>query len=230
MNPEDAYAGYLEHGLADASGAAALDPGTREELDALRELLASEATWAEPPAGLVDEAIAEIREQRGPATPVIPAAPPIPHRRRGTRYLVAAAAAVVLVVAAAGLLATRNDNDSGQFALSATGLAPKASGSVRVTDEPSGLSIALTIDGLPPAPAGTFYQAWMKGPRGSVPIGTFHAHEAGGPIELWSGVDTHDYPMMTVTIQQTNAGPESSGRVVLSGDISGARSSRAGSG
>jgi hypothetical protein len=223
MNPEDTYAGYLEHGHDDPSGRAALDPAAREELDSLRELLASESMWAEPPAGLIDGAIAEIRQLQEGSEPIAPAAPPSRPRRFRTRYFVAAAAAVLLVVAIAGVLATRNDNDgSAQFALAASGLAPNASGSVRVTEEPSGLSIALTIDGLPPAPAGTFYQAWMKGPRGSVPIGTFHARQTGGPIELWSGVDTTDYPMMTVTIQQTSAGPESSGRVVLSGDISGA--------
>ena len=83
----------------------------------------------------------------------------------------------------------------------------------------SGLSISLTIDGLPPAEPGTFYQAWMRGDIGSVPIGTFHAREGDGPIELWSGVDVADYPTMTVTIQQEGAGPESSGIVVLRGEI-----------
>jgi hypothetical protein len=223
MNPEDTYAGYLEQGRDDATGTAALDPSTREELDALRDLLASDAMWAEPPAGLIEGAIDEIRQLRDGSAGAPATATSARHRRSRTRYLVAAAAAVLLVVAVAGVLAMRNDNKSAQFALSATELAPGASGSVRVTDEPSGLSIALTIDGLPPAPAGAFYQAWMKGPAGSVPIGTFHAHRAGGPIELWSGVDVHDYPTMTVTVQQRNAGPESSGKVVLRGDIGGAR-------
>jgi hypothetical protein len=83
----------------------------------------------------------------------------------------------------------------------------------------SGLSISLTIDGLPPAEPGTFYQAWMRGDIGSIPIGTFHAREGDGPIELWSGVDVADYPLMTVTIQEEGAGPESSGIVLLRGEI-----------
>ncbi len=96
---------------------------------------------------------------------------------------------------------------------------PGASGRASVESTASGLSISLTVDGLPPAEPGTFYQAWMRGDGGSVPIGTFHAHEGGGPIELWSGVDVADYPTMTVTIQQEGAGPESSGVVVLRGEI-----------
>ena len=96
---------------------------------------------------------------------------------------------------------------------------PGASGRASVESTGSGLSISLTVDGLPPAQPGTFYQAWMRGDGGSVPIGTFHAREGGGPIELWSGVDVADYPTMTVTIQQEGAGPESSGVVVLRGEI-----------
>jgi hypothetical protein len=96
---------------------------------------------------------------------------------------------------------------------------PGASGAATVEATGSGLSISLNVDGLPPAEPGTFYQAWMRGESDSVPIGTFHAREGDGPIELWSGVDVADYPLMTVTIQQEGAGPESSGIVVLRGEI-----------
>ena len=102
-------------------------------------------------------------------------------------------------------------NDGEWFELAATDVIPGASASATVESTGSGLSISLTVDGLPPAEPGTFYQAWMRGDDDSVPIGTFHARDGDGSIELWSGVDVDDYPTMTVTIQQEGAGPESSG-------------------
>ncbi len=132
---------------------------------------------------------------------------------------VAAAAAVVVVVALGAVLVTRDGDGGESFALADTEVVPGASGSATVESTGSGLSISLTIDGLPPAEPGTFYQAWMRSETDSVPIGTFHAREGDGPIELWSGVDVADYPLMTVTLQQEGAGPESSGIVVLRGEI-----------
>jgi hypothetical protein len=219
MNDEDRYGEYLEHG--DHGGGAALEAATRDELDVLRRMLGSSEVWAEPPADLADAVLAGIRDARGEVAPApAPArtAPPKPGR---ARLLVAAAAALLLVVAAAGVVvATRDGSEGGEeFALAATERIPGASGDANVEETGSGLSIALSIDGLPPAEPGTFYQAWMKGPGGSVPIGTFHAREGDGPIELWSGVDAADYPTMTVTIQREGAGPESSGEVVLMGDL-----------
>jgi hypothetical protein len=218
MNDEERYGEYLEH--AEHGGGAALDAATRDELDVLRRMLGSSEVWAEPPADLADAVLAGIRDARaeGAVQPTPMARAPKRHR---ARFLVAAAAALLLVIAAAAVVvATRDDGgDGAEFALAATERIPGASGEATVEETGSGLSIALTISGLPPAEPGTFYQAWMKGPGGSVPIGTFHAREGDGPIELWSGVDAAAYPTMTVTVQREGAGPESSGEVVLSGDL-----------
>jgi Anti-sigma-K factor rskA len=236
MNDEELYADYLEHGPDAASGDRALDPATREELDTLRNLLSSNEMWAEPPADLADAVIAEVlhaREDEGasPRARPIPSAPSTspapsevakPLRRHRMRYVVAVAAAVLVLAGAAGVLATRDTDHGKEFALAATSLAPGARGSVHVTEQGSGLSLSLSVDRLPPAAPGTFYEAWMKGPKGLVPVGTFHARKGDGPIELWSGVDPADFPTMTVTIQREGAGPQSSGRVVLRGDIHGA--------
>ena len=212
MNDEERHADYLEGGTLDDT----LDDATRAELDDLRRLLTSPSTWDEPPPELVDGIVAEIRAEAGdvPASTV---------RRRRTLMrpvlTAAAAAAAVLVVALGAILVNRDSGDGESFALAATDVVPDASGSATVESTGSGLSISLTIDGLPAAEPGTFYQAWMRGESDSVPIGTFHAREGDGPIELWSGVDVADYPTMTVTIQQEGAGPESSGIVVLRGSI-----------
>ena len=212
MNDEERYANYLEDETLDNS----LDDAARAELDELRRLLASPGTWDDPPPDLVAGIVADIQAE---APKVLPTAV----RRRATWMrpvaTLAAAAAVVLAVAVGAVLVTRDGSDGESFALAATEVIPAASGSATVESTGSGLSISLSIDGLPPAEPGTFYQAWMRGDIGSVPIGTFHAREGDGPIELWSGVDVADYPTMTVTLQQEQAGPESSGIVVLRGEI-----------
>jgi Anti-sigma-K factor rskA, C-terminal len=213
MNDEERYAEYLEGGTLDDT----LDDAARAELDELRRLFASPSTWDDPPPELADVIVAEIRAE-------VPAVRPTAARRRRRTWMrpvltVAAAAAAVVAVALGAVLVTRDSDDGESFTLANTDVIPGASASATVESTGSGLSISLTIDGLPPAEPGTFYQAWMRGDDGSVPIGTFHAREGDGPIELWSGVDVADYPTMTVTIQQEGAGPESSGIVVLRGEI-----------
>ena len=212
MNDEERYADYLEGGTLDDT----LDDAARAELDELRRLFASPTTWDEPPPELADDIVAEIRA----ATPDVQA-PAVQRRSSWIRpVLTVAAAAVAVLAVALGVVLVTGDDDGGEsFTLAATEVIPDATGSATVESTGSGLSISLNIDGLPPAEPGTFYQAWMRGDGGSVPIGTFHAREGDGPIELWSGVDVADYPTMTVTLQQEGAGPESSGIVVLRGEI-----------
>ena len=232
MNDEERYAGYLEDGTLDD----ALDENLTRELEALRLFLANADTWHEPPPNLADGIVAEIRAvaaaadtaadtvtARAGETPAATPARPKRSRRRawpGPALMATAAAALVAVLAIGALLVTRDNGTTGeQFTLAATDVVAGASGSATVEATETGLSISLVVDGLPPAEPGTFYQAWMRGDAGSIPIGTFHAREGAGPIELWSGVDVADYPTMTVTIQQEGTGPESSGVVVLRGDI-----------
>ena len=95
-----------------------------------------------------------------------------------------------------------------------------ATGRGVVRDEGNGLSIVLEVDGLPPAPTGSFYAAWMvrPEPRARVPIGSFHLREGDAAIELWSGVDASDFPLLTVTVQ-SEADPLGPGQPVLSGRL-----------
>ena len=103
-----------------------------------------------------------------------------------------------------------------EFQLAATELVPDTS-SATVEATGSGLSITLSVEDLPPAAPGTFYQAWMKGPDGSIPIGTFHAtvtdrsSSGRGRRGSLPDHDRHD--------PAGKGADRSSGRVVLSGDI-----------
>ncbi|WP_432947644.1 anti-sigma factor domain-containing protein [Kribbella sp. CA-253562] len=130
-------------------------------------------------------------------------------------------AAVGLVVAGAiGVGAVvASGPEGGSVALSGTVLAEDARAVVEVRDSAGGVEIVVKPSGLAPAPVGSFYQGWVKGDRGMVAIGTFHLRDGAEEIALWSGVDLADYPAIAVTLQSEGAGTDSSGRVVLSGQV-----------
>jgi anti-sigma-K factor RskA len=167
-------------------------------------ILRQAAVWAEVPKDLehrvLDEALGRRRV-----------------RPRRTRWLLAAAA-VVALSAGAGVFAWLS-GDEPHASLAGTALAAGSSAEAEVRDTPSGVEIRLYVDGLPPAPEGSYYEAWVKGDRGSVAIGTFHLRDGSDDIVLWSGVDLDEYPKITVTLQREGAGPASSGRVVLAGEV-----------
>lgn len=189
------------------------------EFDALAALLGSDAVWVDADPAVEDLLVAEIGAQAAAR----PRAPQAPGRadRRHLRLIAAVAAVFLLAGVGIGLLA-QGSGDEVTVALAGTDVAPGASASATIHDEPSGVRIILDVSGLPPAEPGTFYQAWVRAsPEVGVSIGTFHMRGGDAEIELWAGVEVDDYPLITVTIQQEGAGPESSGVVVLAGSIDG---------
>lgn len=156
-------------------------------------------------------------------------APVIPIDRRPRRWVgpLLGAAAALLVVAGfslgARLLADDNEVQSDHLvAMAGTDLAPDASAVADILATPLGTRIILDVTGLPPAPEGQYYEAWLRqSPEIGVSAGTFHLRGGDGAIELWSGVLVDDYPLVTVTLQEEGAGAASSGRVVLAGRVDG---------
>jgi Anti-sigma-K factor rskA len=218
---EDEFADFLDRRgrAADRGGASRGDPAGR-----LRDLLADESVWAEPASDGVENLLAAI-EAESAGRPAAGARPsPVPARRGAVRrralIALSAAAALVVVVGAIGIVARPGD-DGREFDVAGTELAPEASAVATVEELGSGVAIELDVSGLPPAEPGTYYQAWVKGSEGLVTVGTFHMRDGDDSIELWSGVPVDRYPTLTVTLQQEGGGQESSGRVVLSGQIGG---------
>ena len=214
-----------------------LDPGERIGLDDLRDLLADPATWAEPTPDLEERVVAAISAVgapggSGPIATDIPAEPAttatpspgatagarvVPLRRRRTVAAVAALAAVVAIVIglAVGLSSSGTHRLTYHAALSGTNLAPGASAHVTLTQTLSGWQITLHGRGLPRLDNGQYYQAWLKNKAGIlVPIGTFNQPN---DVILWSGVAPTTFPTVTVTRQQANGNPASSGQRVLTG-------------
>jgi hypothetical protein len=219
---EDDFAEFLDSGRR-PPGPGAGDASPSDTSVRFRDLLADDAVWAEPSPRGADDLLAAIQAD-SPDTALRAARPSPPRAGLGAhrRLILSAAAGLVILAGALGvLLRVGDDGDGRRVEVAGTELAPDASAVVRVEETGSGVAIELDVRGLPPAEPGTYYQAWMKGPDGLVTVGTFHLRGGDDSIELWSGVPPDRYPTLTVTLQQEGAGQESSGRVVLSGDIRG---------
>jgi Anti-sigma-K factor rskA len=224
---DDDRIAYLAGDPADS-----LSAGDRTQLDELKDMLRSPATWVEPNAALEDrvvDAIAEEVRTAGPAPTGVAAGEPAPARRPVSKPrwwqrrpviafggLAGAVAAAAIVV----LIATSGGTSSGQrFAMvvSGTALDPNAHGSATLTKTGSGWRIQLSAAGLPHLVGGHYYQGWLKNGAGIlVPVGTFNDARR---VTLWSGVPVTQFRTLTVTRQQANGNPASSGKRVLVGTI-----------
>nr|WP_272948501.1 anti-sigma factor [Kribbella sindirgiensis] len=179
--------------------------------------------WAAVPTDLKERCLAVNRAPGSDLENVVPFGRPRSLRHRAARsrrrLVVLVAAAAAIVVGATGLVTTLTQPDAQTFALSGTELATGAKARAELRDTPSGVEITLRTSGLDGAAPGTYYEAWVKGAKGLVPIGTFHLRGESDRVVLWSGVDMAAYPAMTVTVQPEGGGAASSGRVVLSGAV-----------
>jgi hypothetical protein len=203
--------------------AGALDADEAAEVAFLAALLADPSTWVEPGADLEDAVVRAVddAEPLGDAsvTPIAPAARrrSSSPRRRLVWSVVAAAAAVAIALGVFGVVHGRTSTDF-ESRLSATGLAPGASGTVDITHNRAGFRVVLDAHGLPPLRPGEFYQAWLKNSAGAlVPIGSFSSSDAR--VTLWSGVDPAEYSGISVTIEAADNDQGSSGRRVLVGTL-----------
>jgi hypothetical protein len=201
------------------------------------------STWIEPPADLRATVLARalaaddpqpLAEQPDPADltqarPTEPAAaepsapdnvrPLVPRRRRQLRWTVpiAAVAAVAFTFSVLTIEHALEDQPAkGQtYLASGTSLAPEAGARVSVAAAAAGFSVVVDAHDLPAAAPGSYYIAWLSGPKGSVPIGSLHARKSRRPITMWSGVDPAAYPDFTMTLQQEGQPPTRSKLVVL---------------
>ena len=201
------------------------DDGVPPELATVGYLLVDDALWTEPPADMEDRVVAEITRARLAQLDEVGRRPQ-PRRRRvwwtaGAGLATAVAAVLALFVFVPDLGQRFAPGDGRRLELAGTELATAATAIAMVESTPTGEAITLTVDDLGPAPEGYFYQAWVRGERGLVSIGTFHMRGGDDPVELWSGVDLADYPTMSVTLEPEDGDERSSGEVLLRGEIPG---------
>jgi Anti-sigma-K factor rskA len=184
----------------------------------LARLLADEAVWAEPSPDLEAHIVRAVEQAAEAERHVVD----LDGARRRLRLRTAAPWALAAAAAAAAVVLGVRPWSGGTPAFTAvlagTELAAGARGEAELTDTSSGFRIDLDLTGLSRTKPGYYYQAWLKGPRGLVTIGTFHT---GGKVILWSGVDPRRYPTLTVTLEPEDGDPASSGRKVLVGTVEG---------
>lgn len=232
MSPscDDQQIAYLEgaRSAADHVRSCATCQEVVGELDDIRGALADPALWEEPDVNLENRVVAAVeRAEQAKAEQGEGAVVSLESRRRlRDRFRVSlpalgavAAALLIGAVVGGGVIRAldRTKSPDAQVALGGTPLAPNAHGDADMRNEANGVEIRLHVSGLPRTPAGFYYQAWLKGAKGLVPIGTFHTGE--GEVILWSGVPIDQYPTITVTVEEDNGDQGSSGKRVLVGDL-----------
>jgi hypothetical protein len=210
MSTEDSRAQYL------ASGSPQVDDGD-DRLDLIRDVLAGDATWAEPPPQVADGILASLATET--------AHQPVAAEGRASRWPLAVAAVGGLVAATAlvlGTISVVQSDDDNVVAMSGTELGAAASGEAEFGPNEAGWWIRLDVTGLPPAPEGSYYEGWVWSDDGEgVSIGTFHLRGDEMPIVLWSGVPLVEYPEIWVTLESEAEGPEASDQIVMTGRLPG---------
>ncbi len=195
--------------LASGSG---IEPPDKERLDLVRQILAEETTWSEPPPEVADELIAAI----GSRTPG--EVQDISRGRRAPLVAATLAGVAALVILIAGLMGVFAAPNQEVVAIQGTDLQPDASGEVAIREADAGWWIRLDVDDLPAADAGMYYEGWVWNDDGEgVSIGTFHLRGGDESVVLWSGVDPADYPAIWVTLEDEDGDPSASDRVVMRG-------------
>jgi hypothetical protein len=205
MSTEDSRAQYL------AVGSSQVEEGN-ERLDLVRDVLAGEATWAEPPPQVADGILASLATEtaaqpfsEGPAS-------------RWPLALAGVGGLVAVIALVLGTISVVQGDEDNVVAMSGTELEAAASGEAEFGPNDAGWWIRLDVTGLPPAPEGSYYEGWVWSDDGDgVSIGTFHLRGGDHSVTLWSGVDPADYPAIWVTLEDEDGDPSASDRVVMRG-------------
>lgn len=162
-----------------------------------------------------------------------------PARRRPRAAALAAAAVIALLVVTAGWLRIQgleedvsrlraaNDAAAGRlgpaghdlqdFALSAD------SGTidgVLTHYRHDNYRLTLDVAALDPTPPRTYYAVWLRGTRGTVPMGTFRlkSHDRF-VVNFAAAVDPVEYPEVVVTLEPDDGDPALTGETVASGSL-----------
>jgi anti-sigma-K factor RskA len=182
------------------------------ELGELRETTArlAQAVAADPPAEVIERAVAAAARTRQLPPAITHARPRRPVSRRVALGLAAACLAVAAAFGAAALTAEHhvgadqarehaiaevlNASDAVMLTARVTG-----GGTATVVMSHRDRALVFTTDGLPALPAGRCYQLWLMGPAGDRPVGVLPAADHGmtSPV-IATGVAAGDSVGLTV--------------------------------
>ncbi len=170
-------------------------------LDEMAAMLAAPDVWDEPDPALAELVVATIVGASGPAWP-----------RRSGWWKAAAVAVLALLVGAAAWWSLRPAPPDWEAALVGVGERPQAAASVLGWNRPAGSRMVMEVEGLGPAPAGSFYELWLSSEEGWVSAGSF---TDDGRIEVFVGVARRDFPRLWVTVEAADGDPTPTRQAVL---------------
>lgn len=210
----------------------------RTELASLRgtlDVLDANVERPHAPASLRGRTLAAIRDTGGGPTagvePPIEAAVPTTaadkvvsidsaRLRRARIISIASVAALAVVVAGIGYRSISRDGFSTDRTILLTAAAGGAArGEARIDDTDAGQVIELVVEGLPDAPAGTYYECWWVGPNDAddiqdrVSAGTFS--KGNGTYRMQSSADAARFTKMGITLEPDDGNPARTGTKVL---------------
>jgi hypothetical protein len=216
--PHPDLAGYVLRALEpDASQAFALHlrdcPVCAEEvaeLEHLPALLADAAPPAEAPIDIGARTFAPIEDETGRGA-----------SRRvggGVQRMLAVAAGFLLVAGAVALVAdfvSGATSDGGTTIRLVSARGTKAKGQAKVRATAQGRAVELTVEGLPRAPAGSYYECWFVA-AGDTPAkpdrvsaGTFVVPDPGRhTVEMTSAGSARRFPKLRVTLEPGDGNPQ----------------------
>jgi anti-sigma-K factor RskA len=181
--------------------------------DRVEAALADEAVWAAPPSEVESMLLASIVTDGTRNDERLSKAL---WRWRLATGIAALLAVVVGIVYTVGLV--DEPAEGVLFPINGVEAGSEISGTATVGPAEAGWWIRLNVTGLPPAPAGSYYQGWVSDGEHIVSIGTFHMRD-GDSVVLWSGVAITDYKDLSVTLQSVEGGADPSSSVVVEGRL-----------
>ena len=196
---------HLEHHLEEC-------PRCLEELEHIRQThtLLRELAASEPPPALKAQVMAHARGETTARAAL-----------RWKLWAPAAAALLVATIFGIGLLRGITSDSSAGVPLSATTLAPGASGELRGEKVGENFRVELEVRGLPKLRKDEYYEMWYaKESGGRISCGTFRAQPgATTTVNLTAPVNAVSYPKIELTREPDDGNPGASGREVLVGDL-----------
>jgi anti-sigma-K factor RskA len=184
----------------------------RDELERVRETHAflGELAANEPPPELKGRVLAHARGE-----------PSARFRSAWKLWVSAAAALLVAGILGIGLFVAITGDSSSGVPLTATALAPGASGELRGEEVGENLQVELEVEGLPELRKHEYYEMWYATEDGErISCGTFRVQPEGRTtVNLTAPALATSYPVIEVTREPDDGDPTASGKKILIGDL-----------
>jgi hypothetical protein len=188
-------------------------PRCRAELERIQQThtLLGELAANEPPPELKGRVLAHAGEEASAR-----------FGRGWKPWMPAAVAMLVAGILGIGIFVAITGDSSGGVPLTATTLAPGASGELRGEKIGQNLRVELEVQGLPKLRQNEYYEMWYATENGErISCGTFRTQlEGRTTVNLTAPALATSYPVIEVTREPDDGDPAASGKKVLVGNLS----------